>query len=455
MEIASAVLLVLAHAVLTAAALVTAYSLWKCLHLKIFLKPFKKIPIPTLSFCLPGWKKNSCSRDEQGEAAQAIDKAKKHQLCTVVVRPISAIGGVMLTISLCRYHLSDLDGAELLRAMPALPFYLVLALTGAVLQARPEFLSFGRLVFAFFLQFTCLVHSLVVSPDYLTLQIRRLNLTTLRVSHGAILMHTPCIIVENLIASVCTILLSIKMSQEQDVSDRNNLLNDLIQELWVTSAACCIQLLVARSLKSESVAIVETKAAQQTATTCRGLLSRMCDAVVCLGPDLHLQEASQHLASLLLKNAAPGYFRGQRFADLVVAEDQERVENELLVNSVNTFNSCMLDSSMNKVEVQIYHVPFFDMEDKLCHLLGICERSKEEMCKMHSAMPSAMWRQAPRDMLELEDGQHLRWRGYAQEDSPVDDGGSGSITSGDLDRDQHFRAVLTIQAATFEVQRSP
>lgn len=369
----------------------------------------KKVVLWVKRLCIPVRSK----QDSNIEAALALENVKKLQLCVSVVKPMSWVAAAMLAFTLVRYHTLQLDEVEFFRSRPALPLYLIVTLTGVVHKLNPDFLSYERLVFAFFLQCVCFIQAMAVSEDYMTFQARRISTVGCRLVHAAVVVHGPCIALENVLAIVSTMTLSMRFASEfpdcASSSGREDFMNDLVVEISAACCACFVHNCMARLFKSESIAIVEAKAAQQTASTCRALLSRLCDAVLFLGPDLSLQEPSPHLAALLLKDASPDYFRGQKITDLVVDEDHERVERELSMNTVSAFTACMVDSSMNRIETQIFHVPFTDADDHVCHLLGICERSKEEVIQSLSCMtPDAVEDSLRNELVRTED--HSSWQ---------------------------------------------
>jgi len=125
------------------------------------------------------------------------------------------------------------------------------------------------------------------------------------------------------------------------------------------------------------------------------LLAGMCDAVVRLRSDFAIEQHSPQLAALLLRAPCVKGLEGVPFQDLL-HEDERSAFCERLADSAKAFStsenidatphtkvSCsmpgsMRDSSGNRVPVQLVYTSLQDLNQEICHVIGIREDSVEE-----------------------------------------------------------------------------
>ncbi|CAE8737351.1 unnamed protein product [Polarella glacialis] len=150
--------------------------------------------------------------------------------------------------------------------------------------------------------------------------------------------------------------------------------------------------ILSNALTEGARATLEAKTSRQVQTTAHSLLSVLCDAVLTLGPNLQLLHKSPQLAALLLKAAGPRYLLGEDLMNLVVPEDQAQLRQDLESHDgcdVRLLRSGMRDSSGGIVQVRIFHAPFLDLDDRKCHLVGVCEMGLES-CASEPGLPQAL-----------------------------------------------------------------
>lgn len=113
----------------------------------------------------------------------------------------------------------------------------------------------------------------------------------------------------------------------------------------------------------------------QMLRTAGGLLSTICDAVVHLGEDLRIKGPSPSLAGLLLQSSGKA-FAGCLFPDLSAnAAEAERVLDFLRRDEEGSgsLHASLRDSNASIVNVQLYHVRGLDVDDRVFHVVGVCE----------------------------------------------------------------------------------
>ncbi|CAE8721693.1 unnamed protein product [Polarella glacialis] len=163
-------------------------------------------------------------------------------------------------------------------------------------------------------------------------------------------------------------------------------------ELGIDALLIVSCLIISNALTEGARATLEAKTSRQVQTTAHSLLSVLCDAVLTLGPDLQLLHKSPQLAALLLKAAGPRYLLGEDLMNLVVPEDQAQLRQDLESHDgcdVRLLRSGMRDSSGGIVQVRIFHAPFLDLDDRMCHLVGVCEMGLES-CATEPGLPQAL-----------------------------------------------------------------
>jgi len=144
----------------------------------------------------------------------------------------------------------------------------------------------------------------------------------------------------------------------------------------------------------------------------RKMLLSLCDAVVQLGPDLHIQGPSPQLASLLLATGGGCMLDGADFtARIATEQDRDRFKSKIAeaaarlefsepggLSSTPPLHMHLRDSTGAFVSVEIFHVHFPDLdglEEKPCHLIGLREEQSfaREMAGAAEPLPQIIGRQ--------------------------------------------------------------
>ena len=147
---------------------------------------------------------------------------------------------------------------------------------------------------------------------------------------------------------------------------------------------------------SEARATLEAKNLRRSEATMHRLLSAMCDAVVHLGSDCLIRHPCPKLEVLLLKSRTHSGLQGTPFMDLLDSSEQDRFDHflssvtdmppreELADHALNsaladqenmacTFHSHVRDALDKQVPIQIFHGSYFDLNEQVCHIIGIRE----------------------------------------------------------------------------------
>ncbi|CAE8645787.1 unnamed protein product, partial [Polarella glacialis] len=92
--------------------------------------------------------------------------------------------------------------------------------------------------------------------------------------------------------------------------------------------------------------------------------------------------AAPQLAALLLKSQGRDGFAGKDFMTLVHPDDREllirQFDQKKNATPVQLLRVRMPDSNGHLVNVQVFHTPFLEIDDRCGHLLGLQEESVEE-----------------------------------------------------------------------------
>jgi len=145
---------------------------------------------------------------------------------------------------------------------------------------------------------------------------------------------------------------------------------------------------------------LEVVAASRGETTARRLTKALCDEVVILSAgDLTILEPAPKLASLLLRFSSQ-QLAGISFLELLPIEDQERCQvffqmlsmadggDNVIQNPAATLNIVMIDGNNVGVKVQLFACVFLDAQDRLCHLVGICEIGDQKRADTPFELPA-------------------------------------------------------------------
>jgi hypothetical protein len=138
---------------------------------------------------------------------------------------------------------------------------------------------------------------------------------------------------------------------------------------------------------SEARATLEAKTLARSEATVHRLLSAMCDAVVHLGSDCRILHPCPKLEVLLLKSRTHSGLQGTPFMDLLDSSERDRFDHFLssVTNEPSghdvvdpedmacTLHLHMRDATGTKVPVQIFHGSCLDINEQICHLVGIRE----------------------------------------------------------------------------------
>ena len=145
-------------------------------------------------------------------------------------------------------------------------------------------------------------------------------------------------------------------------------------EIFVNLISCGISLLVESSMRRVVAATEAATTSSRLERTAHGLLSLVCDAVLYLDEHLCLEDHSQSLAALLLKNTGNS-LRGERFGSSICEEDRERFELFMTGTCESAPAQCLhlhlRDTCGAKFLVEVFH---YHLEGH--HLLGIKEETE-------------------------------------------------------------------------------
>jgi len=156
-------------------------------------------------------------------------------------------------------------------------------------------------------------------------------------------------------------------------------------EIWVTVCAVSCSIMVHDMIRAQAQETLDIKSSSMSeVVNVRRLLSGLCDAVVALGPDLHISSRAPKLANLLQKQHAPTALEGTLFLDLLAESDHMRFRNfmaracdlsEMMADPepAQALNVHLANSAGALVQVQLFHSSFSDLNDRISHLIGICE----------------------------------------------------------------------------------
>eukprot|EP00931_Biecheleriopsis_adriatica_P045367 TRINITY_DN25992_c0_g1_i1.p1 TRINITY_DN25992_c0_g1~~TRINITY_DN25992_c0_g1_i1.p1 ORF type:complete len:583 (+),score=52.16 TRINITY_DN25992_c0_g1_i1:57-1751(+) len=166
----------------------------------------------------------------------------------------------------------------------------------------------------------------------------------------------------------------------------------LLGEIVIGILSIAVGLVVDSSMYAEARATVDGKATRQFDAISKSMLNALCDAVVYLDSDLHISVPSPELASLLLHTSDDGASQvGRKFSEFL-SEDNRYVLQQRRTSGSNmmadSFTASLVDSSGTRVHAQILRSHYFDLDDRLCHVLGIRELDMDQL-PVNSFLPSA------------------------------------------------------------------
>jgi len=136
---------------------------------------------------------------------------------------------------------------------------------------------------------------------------------------------------------------------------------------------------------ADARATLEAQASTLAETVTVRLLSTVCDAVVHLDSGSHICRPTPKLASLLL-HCSGKPLDGTRFRDLLCEHDVERFSQYLEARSGpmvgDSIASGLLHVDLRDIfgspfPVQIFHQSFYDLDNRLSHIIGVKEDDKE------------------------------------------------------------------------------
>jgi len=166
---------------------------------------------------------------------------------------------------------------------------------------------------------------------------------------------------------------------------------------------------------AEARATLEAKSLRRSEATMHRLLSAMCDVVVHLGPDYLIRYPCPQLEVLLLKSRTRASLQGTPLTDLFPDESERdrfhhflssltheaigpvqgltadhAVDSAQVMQEIPacTFHSHLRDGSDTKVSVQIFHGSYADIDEQVCHVVGIRE-DMETASRFHEVEPRA------------------------------------------------------------------
>eukprot|EP00747_Dinoflagellata_sp_TGD_P196094 gnl/TRDRNA2_/TRDRNA2_65759_c0_seq1.p1 gnl/TRDRNA2_/TRDRNA2_65759_c0~~gnl/TRDRNA2_/TRDRNA2_65759_c0_seq1.p1 ORF type:complete len:588 (+),score=75.99 gnl/TRDRNA2_/TRDRNA2_65759_c0_seq1:60-1823(+) len=195
-------------------------------------------------------------------------------------------------------------------------------------------------------------------------------------------------------------------------------------------------------LRTEAVLALELGSSKKSEAMVQMLVSGLCDAVVHLGPDLHISMSAPKLASMLLRDASGSSLLGCSFPDLMTAEDAETFRQQFEEGNPEDHTRCvnvhLRDVVGTLVRVKLFCCSFHGFGDNTSgHILGICELCTDS---------------APR---ASEEELHIRVAGSTGVDCDIPSASSGSTSDGSgLDVAMPLRRDGKVQqdlAVAFEV----
>jgi len=156
-------------------------------------------------------------------------------------------------------------------------------------------------------------------------------------------------------------------------------------EVWVTASLLVLFAGTYHHMWAVTQQILHIKTTSRSEVlAARSLLCGLCDAVVALGPDLSISSRAPKLANMLRMQHAANALEGTPLLSLISESDQARfpdyVERVLVHTGTDTdpepaqaLNVHFHTSDNVAVQVQLFHSRFTAFDNKICHLLGICE----------------------------------------------------------------------------------
>jgi len=163
---------------------------------------------------------------------------------------------------------------------------------------------------------------------------------------------------------------------------------------------------------AEARATIEAKALARSQATVQRLLSAMCDAVVQFGSDGIIRHPCPKLEVLLLKSRTRSSLQGTPFNDFFDGSERERLANFLSSMTNEPYGSelpnqvevdltkqddvaCMLHSHMRdatgtSVPVQIFHGSLRDINEEICHVVGIREDQETVSSMRPTDLPASV-----------------------------------------------------------------
>eukprot|EP00927_Polykrikos_kofoidii_P035476 TRINITY_DN3002_c0_g1_i3.p1 TRINITY_DN3002_c0_g1~~TRINITY_DN3002_c0_g1_i3.p1 ORF type:complete len:751 (+),score=79.13 TRINITY_DN3002_c0_g1_i3:57-2255(+) len=192
----------------------------------------------------------------------------------------------------------------------------------------------------------------------------------------------------------------------------DSFLGSVIQEVICTAVIVSSNVCFDRWAWTKGRLALDTKLGAMSQKTALCILFALCDAVVTLGPDLHISQRAPKLANLLSQNAlnedADSNFRqdlvGANFVQFLVETDRDRFR-DFVARGTTTREEHSADpepaqalnvhlQNSNGRQVQLFHSEFRDSDDQVRHVIAVCEIGevhKTEASTLPLVPPPATW----------------------------------------------------------------
>jgi len=188
----------------------------------------------------------------------------------------------------------------------------------------------------------------------------------------------------------------------QSMDDSNVLITREVSLTLLILITCYV---VDANIWAEAKATVFAKSSRRSEVMANLLLNSLCDAVVHLSDSLHICKPAKQLAALLLLRSQKADLVGIDFLGLVAEIDRQKfselsaASNGLAADNIDALDDCrappaqlmnvhLSDSSGTRVSVQLLLATCLNLDDSICHIVGIREVGCEEGLPYRLGPPS-------------------------------------------------------------------
>eukprot|EP00931_Biecheleriopsis_adriatica_P007663 TRINITY_DN10892_c0_g2_i1.p1 TRINITY_DN10892_c0_g2~~TRINITY_DN10892_c0_g2_i1.p1 ORF type:complete len:580 (+),score=69.60 TRINITY_DN10892_c0_g2_i1:234-1742(+) len=330
-------------------------------------------------------------REIQLRAAQ-LARSRILQRFIRLVRYVLPVVALAMASAL-RHHLTGgMDVQKLVLETPFFGLYAFVGIAGTFIHICPD-----RINLPLACALMCALHAVAAIITFQGLfdrveqRARHTGVLTLRfATSAAALGHWSFNACLQLVWATCFVALFWMMPSEVSCGEMHaHYARTVTGEFVITLMCLLVGTTIQDAAYAEAKATVDGKALRQFDAVARSFLDILCDAVVYLDPHLRVRVPSPQLATLLLADVhSSGVdFLGKEICDLVVEDEKESLRETLEVRcaqattpaeAAEPFTAAFRDSSGGRVNVQILHTLFYDLDDMPSLVLGIREITVDE-----------------------------------------------------------------------------